>query len=51
MCLNAGAFQTFFRNGDPTMTNARNQHPAIDAALREIFKTMDADRAQEIRER
>ena len=32
------------------MTNANNQHAATDAALRQIFKTMDAHQAQEIRE-
>ena len=32
------------------MTNANNQHVATDAALRKIFKTMDAHQAQEIRE-
>ena len=32
------------------MTNASNQHAATDAALRQIFKAMDAHQAQEIRE-
>lgn len=32
------------------MANGKNTHAATDAALREIFKTMDAHQAQEIRE-
>jgi hypothetical protein len=32
------------------MANANNQHAATDATLRQIFKTMDAHRAQEIRD-
>ena len=32
------------------MTNANNPHAATDATLRQIFKTMDAHQAQEIRE-
>lgn len=32
------------------MSNANNPHAAIDANLRQIFKTMDAHQAQEIRD-
>ncbi len=32
------------------MANANNPHAATDATLRQIFKTMDAHQAQEIRE-
>jgi hypothetical protein len=32
------------------MANANNQHAATDATLRQIFKAMDAHRAQEIRD-
>ena len=32
------------------MANKNNQHAATDATLRQIFKTMDAHQAQEIRE-
>ena len=32
------------------MANANNQHAATDATLRQIFKTMDAHQAQEIRD-
>jgi hypothetical protein len=32
------------------MANVNNTHAATDAALREIFKTMDAHQAQEIRD-
>ncbi len=32
------------------MSNTNNPHAATDAALRQIFKVMDAHQAQEIRE-
>ena len=32
------------------MANANNPHQATDASLRQIFKAMDAHKAQEIRE-
>lgn len=32
------------------MANANNPHAATDATLRQIFKSMDAHQAQEIRE-
>jgi hypothetical protein len=32
------------------MNNANNPHAATDATLRQIFKTMDAHQAQEIRD-
>ena len=32
------------------MANANNQHAATDAILRQIFKTMNAHQAQEIRD-
>lgn len=32
------------------MTNANSQHKTTDAALRQIFRKMDARQAQEIRE-
>ena len=41
---------TFFEHGNKTLAKNNNEHKAADAALRVIFKAMDAHKAQEIRE-